>query len=221
MLKYFALLFLTGLIVLIRPDTTSGEVRALRFYAPPKELRYFALGESLTVSDSLWLRVIQDFDYCEGKARHQACRDGWVYHMIDLVTDLDSHFHMPYIMGATILSVLVDDVDGAAKIFAKGLAVYPTDWSLAYRAGSHAMTEEKNPEKAARYFRQAAQNGAPFWVNSLAARMYTKAGERQIARQMLQQVHDEVKDEKQRQFLELRMKQMDEEDRALGLDESH
>jgi hypothetical protein len=86
---------------------------------PPTEIRHFTLGYSEIVADLLWLRTIQDFDYCENRpagalpSGAYKCNRGWVFHMIDSVTELAPNFRTPYTTGALVLSVIVNDVSGA------------------------------------------------------------------------------------------------------------
>lgn len=137
------------------------------------------------MADSIWLRLIQDFDYCEKKTFVQVglvpCERSWVFQNLLLITDLDPRFKMPYTLGGVVLSVLVNDRSGASEIFRRGLKQYPDDWALAYRAGYHFMYEEQDPITAAKYFTQAAKNGGPSWLRSLSARLYEKGGDKEVA----------------------------------------
>ncbi len=108
------------------------------------------------------------------------CNLGWVYHMLDRVTDLSPKFKLAYIMGGTFLSVVVDDREGARLLFDKGVKQFPNDWSLAYRAAYHYLYEIRNAGRAAQLLEKAGRNGAPVWVFSLAARLYEKSGRAEL-----------------------------------------
>lgn len=157
--------------------------------APPQELKYFHFGYRLSAADSIWLRLLQDFDYCEKKTSVQvglvACERSWVFQNLLLIIELDPIFKMPYILGGVVLSVLVNDKSGASEIFRRGLKQYPDDWALAYRAGYHFMVEEQDSITAAKYFALAAENGGPSWLPSLVARLYEKGGEKEVAASIL------------------------------------
>lgn len=175
---------------------------------PPKNLRQFTLGYKEIVADLLWLRVIQDFDYCEskkvlsnspkqGEAKEQPVatdskpcqsQSGWVYRMVDAVTELADNFRMAYVSGAIMLSTVVQDYQGAGLIFDKGIGHYPDDWHLPYYASFNALYNQSKDEKAAEYMLRAAKNGAPGWTYSLAAKLYTKAGKALLARTVLREV---------------------------------
>ena len=132
------------------------------------------------MADSFWLRALQNFDFCE-----KPCRKGWVYHMLEVVTDLSPRFRMAYAMGGSTLSIVLGDIEGAALIYEKGLKNFPKDWSLAYRFAYHELYERKNLKKAADLLKQAGQNGAPLWVQNLAARLYQQSGQIDLGRSVL------------------------------------
>ena len=64
------------------------------------------------------------------------------------------------------------------------------------------MFEENDPEQAAKYFLQAAQNGAPSWLPSLAARLYTKAGQKEAALVILKDLLRRAEEADQEQIAE-------------------
>lgn len=119
-------------------------------------------------------------DVLDAPMAEAKCRMGWVYSMIDTITELAPKFDLVYRVGATILSILVDDREGARRIFEKGIQQFPDDWSLAYRAGYHYLYEMKDPRRAAELLEHAGRKGAPPWVFSLAARLYTDLGRAEL-----------------------------------------
>jgi hypothetical protein len=167
-------------------DTSHGNHA---FLYPPKILKHLSLGYSDLVADSLWLRVIQDMDFCEGRvdysARSVTCQKGWVFQMLDLITVITPRFRAPYIYGGTMLSVLVQDVKGASIILERGHEQFPADGAIALRAAYHAMEEEKNLPKAINLLIAAGKNGAPPWVFALASRLSQKTGQLEFARKVL------------------------------------
>jgi tetratricopeptide (TPR) repeat protein len=191
-LTSFLLLGITIISFSVRNFTSRNSPTL--FMAPTKEITSFHLGQKETLADALWIRVVQDMDVCgrsdvveQPAAGHSKliCNNSWVYAMLDRVTDLAPQFRLPYVVGGSLLSILVNDVEGARKIFEKGLVVYPNDWLINYRAAYHYMYELKNYKRAGELYEKAAKNGAPPWVSSLAARMYTKAGQNEIALRVL------------------------------------
>lgn len=115
----------------------------------------------------------------------KVCRKGWVFRMLDAVTELDPRFKVVYRVGATSLSVMLDDYEGASVLYEKGVRQYPKDWNLAYYAAYHFMFDKKDMKRGGELLELALENGAPEWVGSLAARAYTAAGQGEMALRML------------------------------------
>ncbi len=204
----FAAIFGISALEYTEPKLTSAQAWHRRF-APEKGVEHFALGYKDPLADSLWLRVLQHMSSCGDKPhkRHTGpsvsqakdpvqflltrkhpksqCRLGWVYQMIDRITDAAPKFRLAYIAGATSLSVLVEDREGAWRIFQKGLKEFPHDWQLEYRASYHALYEMGDAKDAAKLLIEAAQDGGPAWCYSLAAKIDTVEGEALLGRQVL------------------------------------
>jgi tetratricopeptide (TPR) repeat protein len=165
---------------------------------PPPHLQYFSFGMQPVIADNLWIRAIQDFDYCENQLAKTKCQDnGWVYFMLDAITDLAPDNLAAYSDGGVSLSVIVNDSKGASKIYDKGIKIFKNDFSLLYRAGLHAYYDEKNMTKAADRFLQAArlQGLEGSWLYSLATRLYTDAGKKEVALKLYHQMEEQKLDE--------------------------
>ncbi len=177
-----------------------------RFLAPPPEhVEYFTFGFRESMADSFWLRWIQDNDVCQtyrgvakptagikltkefDNPRNKVCDNSWAFKMLDAVTRLSPKFKMPYELGAITLSVLTEDYSGASVIFDRAVEAYPYDWSILYRAAYHSLFDMNDVPKAADLFRRAVANGAPQWLELLAARLYTRSGQIEIALATLKQ----------------------------------
>ncbi len=197
----FILAFLTGValisyVAIFSPPRAKPEYR---FLLPPKHMKYFTLGYAENVADGMWIRVIQDLDVCEltknrrdeytpGPIVNAQCRLGWVYSMLDAITELSPKFYPPYLNGALMLTVIVNDDEGSGRIFEKGIARYPNDWRLNYYAAYLYISSLNNLDRAAELLVQAGKNGAPQWVHSLAARIYTESGQALLAKSVLESV---------------------------------
>lgn len=157
--------------------------------APPLGIEHFTFGHKDITADFFWIRAIQDFDYCDQQIAKNLCvGKGWLYRMLNAITDLSPKFRMPYATGAVALSVMVSDVQGAAQIFDKGVKEFPNDWPILYRAAYHYLYEVKDKKKAADLFIRAGRNGAPPWVYSLAGGLYNESNERASAEAVLQEI---------------------------------
>lgn len=154
---------------------------------PPPYVEKFSFGYQGLMADAFWLRAIQDFDYCEQEIAERVCRNqSWLYKMLDTATQLDPKYRMVYSMGAVALSVIITDVMGASLLFDRGTQNFPEDWQILYKAAYHALFEEKNELKAAQLLTQAAKYGAPPWAYSLAVKLYTEGGKREVALKLYQ-----------------------------------
>jgi len=167
------------------------------YIAPPKLIEHFNGGFKIQVADSLWIRAIQDFDFCsEVKPNSEQTLKGqppecigksWLFNVFDVATTLDPHFDAAvYQTGGLALTVIISDYAGASVIFDRGTRLYPTNWQLLYTAAYHAHIEEKNKAKAARLYLAAADNGAPGWIKLMAGRLAGEGGDMDYAEQILQ-----------------------------------
>jgi hypothetical protein len=131
--------------------------------------------------------LIQDFGICEdpklkegesrtGPNRKTDCRLNWGYYVVNSITDLAPRFLMAYSSGALSLSVLADDIEGASRIYIKGLLNIRHDWDLWYRAGAHFLNETNEDKFAAYALNQAVTLGAPHWIAALSAKIYSESG---------------------------------------------
>ncbi len=181
---------------------------------PPERMELFSFGFHESIADSLWLRWVQDSDYCQTylapvkqvnttlgddrlteNPRHKICDNSWGFKMLDAVTNLAPKFWMPYVAGAVNLSVIIEDYEGASIIFDKGLKEYPHDWMLSYRAAYHFLYDRQDLPKAASLLENAAAHGAPEWLKSLAARLYEKEGQLELGLSALESYRKTVTSE--------------------------
>lgn len=193
---------------------------------PPENLLKLSFGYNDVVADSLWLRVIQNFDACGRNGIAETydyskgvdlnnipiCNHSWVYHMVNAVTDLSPKFYTPYYYGGMNLSYLVRDIEGAKDIYDKGLKQYPINMPLLFSAAYHYLQEVKDEKSAAALLIKAAKAGAPSHVMDLAARLYSKDGRRLYAQKQLSNfVENLPEDDAFRIRLQERLKIINEE----------
>ena len=153
------------------------------YFAPPNVIQHFSLGYRDFLANLLWLRFIQDADFCsfkKGKSVYKGdikhCELGWSYRMVDAISELAPRFKTPYTLSSILLSVFTGDKKGAENILLKGLKYFPNDWKINFYAAYHYAVDVKKPELAARYAYQSAKNGGPYWMYSLAAKQYAEKG---------------------------------------------
>ncbi|QDK47507.1 hypothetical protein DOM22_13920 [Bdellovibrio sp. ZAP7] len=165
------------------------------------------------IADMMWIRAIQDMDYCDTLAGTVSgvsicVSNSWLYKMIDAITNLSPSFRAPYAVGSLALTILITDVDGATKIFEKAVSKFPTDWPILYRAAYHYMYEVKDNKRAADLLIEAAKHGAPAWTRSLAGRLYSDSGNLDLAENLLKDMRESNQDESLVKRLEDKIKSM-------------
>ena len=219
LLPLFVLVSGAALTFAFRQPMRTEERINLDLIPPPRGIQRFTFGYDEVMADSFWLRLIQDFHICENakdgiahtadrKSTEPMCRQGWVYKMLDAITDLSPLWRLPYATGATMLSIVVDDREGATQLFDKGLKQFPFDYNLNYRAAYHYLWEEKQPEKAAPLLLRAAQAGGPAWMYSLAGKLYSEEGKLDLAIEVMEQGLKDRKNEKSADRIEKRLTEL-------------
>jgi hypothetical protein len=178
---------------------------------PPRFVSQLTFGHDDAVADGFWLRLLQDVDVCgvapdtigpslverdwaqnplsdalAGASRAARCEKGWSFQMLDVITDLAPRNYFPFAYGGPILSIIVDDKEGARIIFEKGVQHHPHRWQLAYRAAYHYLYEIGDAGRAAQLLTLAADNGAPSWTRILAARLFTREGQYAVGKAVLE-----------------------------------
>ncbi len=165
------------------------------YIAPPVELKYLNAGFSIAVSDSFWLRAIQDFDFCSKPLNDSECNGkSWLFHTLNLVVELDNRFLEAFYYGSLALTVIISDYAGASVILDKAVIAFPKHWSILYTAAYQAFFHEKDKLKASRLYLAASDNGAPDWVRLTAGRLAGEGGDLGSAREILQQLIDHAVD---------------------------
>jgi hypothetical protein len=97
-----------------------------------KILLYFSVGNKRLLSDLIWIQTLLESD-----DEHYSQKDlnSWMYLRFQSISVLDPLFYENYLYGGLYLSIIKDDVLGAAEIFTNGLKIYPDDYALNYYAG--------------------------------------------------------------------------------------
>ncbi|WP_413293260.1 tetratricopeptide repeat protein [Bdellovibrio sp. HCB185ZH] len=202
-------IFAFVLIVFSQFYSSSLNSHKNAFIAPPPMLERFTFGYGEIMADSLWVRLVQDLDYCEQAIAKNTCRNNsWVYHMVDTTTNLSPKFRIAYAVGGLALTILITDIEGATKIFDKSVAAFPKDWPILYRAAYHYLYEVKDSKKAADLLIQAANNGAPPWTRTLAGRLYSDSGNIELAEKLLEEMKASGQDKELIERLEQKIRDM-------------
>jgi tetratricopeptide (TPR) repeat protein len=207
-----------GMLAAAERERPPG-VRALELaYLPKGEyLKVAVLGYRQIASDLIWLKAVQHF----GEKKQTARGWLWAYHATDVVTDLDPKFVFAYQAGGTILGVWAGRPHESIALLTKGMRENPDDWQLPFYAGYGYFFELHDMKNAAKYFRiAAALPGAPDYLPRLAARMTVEAGDPDAALEFLDRLYRQTPDERLREGLANRMKEVVAERDIRFLEES-
>ncbi|MCY4321839.1 MAG: hypothetical protein OXC37_05525 [Bdellovibrionaceae bacterium] len=189
------------------------------YFAPPEIIKYFSFGFEELYADILWMRLLQNVDFCsskkglpiyDGETKYE-CEKGWSYKMTSAITELAPRFLAPYEISGSILSVIMGDKLGAKKIYDKALKVFPNNWQLHFSASYHYLVELKEEEKAAKLLIKTADLGGPLWLYALAAKTYKKKGRLLLAKEILNQAIKKDSTKKYKKAFEIKLKEVERE----------
>ena len=172
------------------------------YFAPPEVIKYFSFGYNDIYADLLWIRYIQNADFCryeqgipvyDGKTKYK-CHKGWAYHMSNAITELAPRFKKPYVLSSVIMGVIMGDKEGTRLILDKAVERFPDDWDISFHAGHHYLMELNQPYKAADLLLNAAKRGGPIWLYSLSAKLYSESGRLDVAEKMVMKLIEDDPD---------------------------
>lgn len=186
-----------------RPSLARAEELS---YLPKGEyLKLAVLGYQQMAADLIWLKAVQHLG-----EQHQT-RAGYLsaYHAVDVLTDVDPTFVFAYQAAGTVLGVWAGLPRESIALLTKGMRHHPEVWQLPFYVGYDYFYELHDPVMAARYFRMASVlPGAPDYLPRLAARMTVEVGDPRAALEFLQRLYQQTEDERVRQGLARRMKEV-------------
>lgn len=112
-------------------------------------LKVLSLGQARLISSIIWVQTLMESDL-----EHYKNNDlnSWMYLRFDSITELDPLFYEAYLWGGIYLSIVKDDALGAAKLYEKGLQLYPIDVRLNFNTGFNYFFEIGEINKAIFHF---------------------------------------------------------------------
>lgn len=208
----------SGLLhVLSQERSATVRVEQLAYLPKGKYLKLAVLGYRQLVADFIWLQAVQHI----GSTRNTDQGYQWTYHAVDVLTDLDPTFVPPYQATGVFLGVLVDHHEEGLALLKKGIHENPSVWQLPFLAGYISYYELCDPVAGGRFLQEAAQvHGSPSYLARLAARMTVESGDLSAALEFLDRFSRTVNDERVRETLSLRMKEIVQEKDLLFLEEA-
>jgi len=156
-------------------------------------------------ADLIWLKAVQHF----GERKQTTEGYLWAYHAVDVLTDVDPKFSFAYQATGIVLGVWANLPRESIALLTKGMRHNPEVWQLPFYVGYDYFYEVHDPVQAAKYLRIASElPGAPAYLPKLAARMTVEAGDPDAALEFLQRLYQQLQDERLRESLVQRMKEV-------------
>ncbi len=170
-----------------------------------KGLRQYSFGFDSVIASAIWIDLLQ-------RSRHQHSGEdslSWEYVQLDAINRLDPWFERAYSFGGVVLSVLVQDKEGARRILQRWVRRSPRDWHIHYLYGYHLFFELKDFETASKHILRAAElEGAPSWLNSLAVRLLSETGALAESLRLCVSLYDQVNDTEGKDRLSMRIRSL-------------
>lgn len=141
-------------------------------------LRFMSAGYDDVTADVLWLRTVTYY----GEWRQGDHGIDFFRELSNRVVELDPHFVEAYRFGALVLADDLDSFDDAIALLRKGMVAMPDTWWLPFEAGFLEYTVRMDDERAASWFRVAAEKpDAPDFARSFAAFVSSRAGDLEVS----------------------------------------
>jgi tetratricopeptide (TPR) repeat protein len=183
------------------------------YVSNPEVMRRVALSYDTLLADVYWIRALQHFGG-ERQKPGSVRRYDLLYPLLDLATTLDSRFSIAYRFGAIFLAEPhpggAGRPDQAIALLKKGLAFNPGKWDYFHDIGFIYYWHLRDYQQAADWFsRGGALPGAPWWLNTYAAVMLTRGGDREASRALWTQIGQNDESDWLRRTSRLRLAQLD------------
>lgn len=188
-----------------RLDRSITQIEDLAQLPKGDYLRPALLGYHHVGADILWLRLVQVL----GNKRNAADEYEWMYHALDVITDLDPQYAYAYYAGGVVLGDLAHRTDLSNQLLLKGTDANPTVWNIPFLLGYNHYFLLDDPAKGAEYIMRAASlPDRPDYLPGLATRLSAEAGNPETALAFLEARLVETQDPQMREFFVNRMKEV-------------
>jgi tetratricopeptide (TPR) repeat protein len=189
----------------------GGQPGVLYLWSGP-QVRRLADGFHNLLADIYWLRTVQYF----GGQRAFAERSDFTLlrPLIDITTSLDPRMEIAYRYGATFLAEQYPAGAGqpqaAIDLLRKGVEQNPQSWRLRQELALFHYFFLGNAQEASRILQGAARlPGAPHVLETLAADVLSRRGDRATARALWQRIYDEAEPGAMKGNAEVHLQQID------------
>ena len=179
-----------------RIDNSLGGFRAqeeVLYLWSGEQVRRLAPGFESVMADLYWLRTVQYFGGQRIFAKDK--RFDLLQPLIDITTTFDPKFEIAYRYGACFLAEPYPFGAGkpeeAVALLERGVANLPASWLLRQNLGFYSYFFLKDPHRAADALLAARDlPGAPMWLETMAADILGKGGDRETARKVWSRMYE-------------------------------
>ena len=178
-----------------------------------------SLGYRELLADIYWLRALQYFGSEEINIKED---DSTVlYNYFDILTDLDPKFVNAYRYGGTFLAEPYPfgfgDFESGTKLLDKGRENNPDNFRIPFEEAFLYYIYEKNYQKAAELFNEASEKpGLSDFrrasIKGMAGSSLKKGGDRELSKQIWQEIYDTTQNEKRKRFALNNLKELNTRD---------
>lgn len=212
MRNFFALIIIFLALPLIiffnvKSYTLSKPTPDVYLYLPSGNyLRTLSMGNPSFLGDLIMARALTYFGshYYERGYKYE-----WLYHIFDVLTDIDPYNKESYLIGARLLTLV--DVDLSNKLLEKGMKNHPDYWKIPELIGFNDFYHLKEPEKAAKYYEIASNlPGHPPYIPSLAGKFYSEIGLFDEAIKVLRNFYETTEDKRLKEDFGEQIEELDQ-----------
>jgi hypothetical protein len=162
----------------------------------------FAFGFRNVMADVAWLQAVQ----VAGNPRMTPAEYNQLYALLNVETDLDPKFEVPYLFGGLVLGESPDHAQKALEVFERGKVTHPADWRFPFYIGfTHYFSLGDTLAGGGAMAEAARIPGSPAYLAGLASRMLTEAREPEAALALLETITRQESDTVRRSVMERRI----------------
>jgi len=175
----------------------------------------FAFGFRNVMADVVWLQAVQ----VAGNRKMTPAEYDRLYVLLNVGSDLDPKFEMPYLFGGLILGESPQHGREALRVFERGKGTHPTDWRFPFYIGfTHYFSLGDALAGGGAMAEAARLPESPAYLPGLASRMLTEAREPEAALVLLETITRQEDDPLRQSVLERRIREVAVERDLLALE---
>ncbi|MEZ4529036.1 MAG: hypothetical protein R2941_24250 [Desulfobacterales bacterium] len=160
------------------------------------------------LADILWMRT----SYYFGSHALTDRKYTYLFHLLDIITDLSPEWENPYLFGAVILPTEGEAVEDGLYLIEKGIVHHPQMWELWFFKGYFLWKEQGDIIGGAEALHKASLlPRAPIYLAKLSATLATQEGQKELAIRFLEQALENIEDPNQRKILIQKMEKIQNE----------